>query len=225
RSQCSDRRQPSSRIDVPLRVRRPRGLDDFQRWQQRQRQSDWFAGRRRNSIHLDSGSGEVSRAPAHTMLTFTGISRQGRRPQTSLTAGWVLYASIGALVATLLSPPALRAQTPAGTQITSITMLSFVGQNGLTYTTADTLTLLVGLAGGADVLPPRSVVTDPSTTVTFAHTVTNIGNGTDGISVMSTSRSGWVTRVYRDTDNSGTLTAGDQLLTSPMTLALGASAA
>jgi len=104
------------------------------------------------------------------------------------------------LVTTLLSPPALRAQTPAGTQITSITMLSFVGQNGLTYTTADTLTLLVGQAGGADVLPPRSVVAEPSTTVTFAHTVTNIGNGTDGISVMSTSRSGWVTPFVRNTE-------------------------
>ena len=158
------------------------------------------------------------------MLTLTRIIRWGRRPQSSLTAGWVLYALIGGLLATLVSPTTLRAQTPAGTPITSITVLTFVGQNGLTYTAADTLTLLVGQAGGADVIPPRSVVTDPSTTVTFAHTITNIGNTTDGLTVSATSRAGWVTRVYRDADNSGTLTAGDQLLSSPITLAMGATA-
>ena len=158
------------------------------------------------------------------MLTLTRIIRWGRRPQSSLTAGWVLYALIGGLLATLVSPTTLRAQTPAGTPITSITVLTFVGQNGLTYTAADTLTLLVGQAGGADVIPPRSVVTDPSTTVTFAHTITNIGNATDGLTVSATSRAGWVTRVYRDADNSGTLTAGDQLLSSPITLAMGATA-
>src|SRR5438094_2923949 len=159
------------------------------------------------------------------MLTSTRIIRWGHGPQTSLTAGWVSRVLIGALSALLLSPRASASQTPAGTQITSITVLTFVGQNGLTYTAADTLTLLVGQAGGADVVPPRSVITDPSTTVTFAHTITNIGNGTDGLLVSASSRAGWPTRVYRDTDNSGTLSAGDQLLSSPVTLAMGATAA
>src|SRR5689334_11036033 len=159
------------------------------------------------------------------MLTLSRIIRWGRRPQTSLTAGWVLYALIGALSAVLLSPRASSAQTPAGTPIRSITVLTFVGSNGLTYTAADTLTILVGQAGGADVIPQRSVVTDPSTTVTFAHTVSNIGNGTDGISVTALSRAGWVTRVYLDVDQSGTVNAGDQLLTTPINLAMGATAA
>src|SRR4051794_16641601 len=143
------------------------------------------------------------------MLSLSRIVRWGRRPQTSLTAGWVLYAHIGALLAMLLSPTVSRAQTPAGTQIRTIAVLTFVGSNGLPYSVADTLTVLVGQAGGADVIPPRSVVTDPSTTVTFGHTVSNIGNATDGITVSATSRAGWVTRVYRDLDNSGTLSAGD----------------
>ncbi|HEY2855298.1 MAG TPA: hypothetical protein VGJ18_20770, partial [Gemmatimonadaceae bacterium] len=159
------------------------------------------------------------------MLTLTRIIRWGRRPQTSLTAGWVFYALIGALSAVLLSPRASRAQTPAGTQIVDITTLSFVGSNGLSYSAADTVTLLVGQAGGVAVLPQRSVVTDPSTTVTFAHTISNIGNGTDGITVGATSRAGWTTRAYLDVDKSGTLTAGDQLLTSPVSLAMGATAA
>src|SRR5438105_6913408 len=159
------------------------------------------------------------------MRSFIHIIRSGHRPQSGLRAGWVIYALIGAVAMATLSPSLLRAQTPAGTQIRSITVLTFVGSNGLTYTAADTLTLLVGQAGGADVIPPRSVVTDPSTTVTFAHTVSNIGNGSDGIAVSAISRSGWTTRVYLDVDQSGTVNGGDQLLTSPITLAMGATAA
>ena len=159
------------------------------------------------------------------MLTLSRIIRWGRRPQTSRKAGWALYALIGALSAVLLSPRASRAQTPAGTKIVDITNLSFIGSNGLPYSSADTLTLLVGQEAGVAVIPQRSVVTDPATTVSFAHTISNIGNGTDGISVGATSRTGWTTRVYLDVDRSGTLTAGDQLLTSPVSLAMGATAA
>jgi hypothetical protein len=86
------------------------------------------------------------------MRSFIHIIRSGRRPQSGLRAGWVLYASIGATVLAALGPSRLlRAQTPAGTAIRSITVLTFVGSNGLTYSAADTLTLIVGQAGGADV--------------------------------------------------------------------------
>ena len=159
------------------------------------------------------------------MHSLVRIIRWGRRPQSGrlTAAGWLVYALIGAL-SVLVAPAALRSQTPAGTQIVSITVLNFIGSNGLPYSTADTLTLLVGQMGGTGIVPPRSVVTDPSTTVTFAHTVSNVGNGSDGISISAVSRSGWTTRVYLDADKSGTLTSGDQLLTSPLTLAMGATA-
>src|SRR3982751_5697345 len=160
------------------------------------------------------------------MLTLSCIIRLGRSARTSLTAGRVSYAPIGALVVTLLASPRVsRAQTPAGTQITTISVLTFVGSNGLNYTAADTLTLTVGQAGGADIIPQRSVVTDPSTTVTFTHTIGNIGNATDGISVTATSRAGWTTRVYLDADKSGTLTAGDALITSPVSLSMATTGA
>ena len=158
------------------------------------------------------------------MLSLTRIIRQGRGPQTSLTAGWVSRVLIGAVVATLASSLPLRAQTPAGTQITSITVVNFIGSNGLPYSTADTIILTVGQEAGVTLVPQGSVVTDPSTTVTFAHTITNIGNGTDAFSVTATSRSGWATRVYLDIDKSGTLSAGDQLIAAPISLAMGASA-
>ena len=161
------------------------------------------------------------------MLILSRISRWGRGPQLGLRAGWVLRGLAGACVAAFALPHALRAQspTPAGTQIRSITTLQFIGSNGLPYNAADTITLLVGQEAGVDVLPQRSVVTDPSTTVTFAHTISNVGNGPDQLTVGATSRSGWTTRVYLDVDNSGTLTAADQLLTSPVSLAMTASAA
>src|SRR3954464_14648647 len=146
------------------------------------------------------------------------IIRLGRSARTSLTAGRGCYALVGALAATIVSPQVSRAQTPAGTPITTISVLTFVGSNGLTYTAADTLTLTVGQAGGADIIPQRSVVTDPSTTVTFTHTIGNIGNATDGIIVTATSRAGWTTRVYLDADKSGTLTPGDALITLPVSL-------
>ena len=113
-------------------------------------------------------------------MMLTRIIRLGQRARTSFTAGRVALALVGALSATMLSPRVSCAQTPAGTPITMISVLTFVGSNGLTYTAADTLTLTVGQAGGADIVPQRSVVTDPSTTVTFTHTIANIGNGTDG---------------------------------------------
>ncbi len=158
------------------------------------------------------------------MLSLIRIIRQGRGPQTSLTAGWVFCALIGAVVAMLSTPLPLRAQTPAGTQITSITVLNFIGSNGLPYQTADTIILTVGQEAGVNLVPQGSVVTDPSTTVTFAHTITNVGNGTDGFSLTATSRAGWTTRVYLDADKSGTLTAGDQLIVAAVSLAMGASA-
>jgi uncharacterized repeat protein (TIGR01451 family) len=159
------------------------------------------------------------------MHTFSRIIRRGRRPQASLTAGWVLYVLFGALSALLLSPRASRAQTPAGTPIVTITTLAFVGSNGLPYSVADTLTLFVGQAAGVTVIPPRSVITDPSTTVTFAHAVSNIGNAADGLVIAPTSRAGWTTRVYLDVDASGTLTVGDLLLTLPLALPMTTSAA
>ena len=61
------------------------------------------------------------------MLSWIRIIRLGRGPQTSLTAGWVSGVLFGAVLATLGSPVPLRAQTPAGTKITSITTLNFIG--------------------------------------------------------------------------------------------------
>ena len=159
------------------------------------------------------------------MHTSTRIIRRGRGPHASLTAGWVSCVLFGALSALLLSPRALRAQTPAGTPIVSITTLTFVGSNGLPYSAADTLRLFVGQEAGVTVVPPRSVITDPATTVTFAHTVTNIGNAPDNFDITAISRAGWTTRVYLDVDGSGTVTAGDQLVASPLSLAMSASAA
>ncbi len=124
-----------------------------------------------------------------------------------------------------LFAPAVRAQTPAGTQINSFAEATYEAPNGLIYTAySDTLVMVVAQVAGQDIGPPRSAVGDPGTTVVFSHTLTNMGNGTDSTTVVATSQVGWPVRVHRDVNADGVLDAGDPQVTSPIVLAMGEAA-
>jgi uncharacterized repeat protein (TIGR01451 family) len=73
-----------------------------------------------------------------------------------------------------------------------------------------------------DLAPPRASIGDPGTTIVFAHTLQNIGNGQDSFTVAAASQAGWATRVYHDANGSGTLDPGDTPLSGPVPLAAGA---
>lgn len=146
---------------------------------------------------------------------------------------WGLAGTRAALLALALAvvpvaPARLAAQspTPAGTVIASYAEATYASPNGQSYTaTSNVLTMIVAQVAGVDLTPLRSAVANPGTTVLFAHTLTNLGNGTDSMAVLGTSAAGWPVRAYRDADADGALGAGDVELTRPVTLAMGASAA
>ncbi len=125
-----------------------------------------------------------------------------------------------------LFAPAVWAQTPAGTQISSFAQASYEAPNGLTFLAySDTLVMVVAQVAGTDLEPPRSAVSDPAKTVVFNHTLTNMGNGTDSMTVVATSRMGWPVRMHLDANADGALDAGDPQVSGPITLAMGDVAA
>ncbi len=124
-----------------------------------------------------------------------------------------------------LFAPAVWAQTPAGTQINSFAEASYEAPNGLIFTAySDTLLMVVAQVAGTDLEPPRSAVSDPAKIVAFSHALTNMGNGTDSMTVVATSQMGWPVRVHLDVNADGVLDAGDPEVTGPIVLAMGAAA-
>jgi uncharacterized repeat protein (TIGR01451 family) len=136
-------------------------------------------------------------------------------------AGWGL-----GVLAVLWTVTDLRAQaTPAGTQIPNAAQVTWQDLNGQAYSAgSNTVVLTVGQVGGVDVEPPRASVTDPGTTVLFAHTLQNIGNGTDSFTVAGRSKAGWTVRVYLDANGNGLLDGGETIVSTPIPLLAGASA-
>jgi hypothetical protein len=61
--------------------------------------------------------------------------------------------------------------------------------------------------------PDHSVVTDPDTTLYFAHTLVNIGQ-TDVFDLRARSNVGWTTKIYEDSDGDGVLDAGEPEVSS-----------
>ena len=104
--------------------------------------------------------------------------------------------------ALVLAAPALGAQgTPAGTVIRSWASVSFtIGGFSYTYP-SDTADLVVAQVGGADVEPPRVSSGAAGTTVLFAHTLTNVGNGVDSFDLAAASVHGWPVTLYHDANS------------------------
>ncbi len=137
---------------------------------------------------------------------------------------WIGRALSALLFLGLCAPHAL-AQTPAGTQITATADAAYDDENGNSYTaSSNTVSMTVGQVAGVDIEPPRSSMADPGNTVVFPHTLDNMGNGLDSMSVAATSQMGWSVRIYEDINGNAALDAGDPLMTGPLTLAMGATA-
>ena len=143
---------------------------------------------------------------------------RGCRDQLGLRAGWVLCALLA------FSGATLGAQTPAGTRIVSRTNGSYEASTGAIFTFSDSVVVVVGQVAGAGVTPSRVLTGDAGVTSIIGHTLTNMGNGGDSLAATASSRHGWPTRIYRDANGNGALDAGDALLTTPIFLAMQASA-
>ncbi|MBI3945958.1 MAG: DUF11 domain-containing protein [Armatimonadetes bacterium] len=67
-------------------------------------------------------------------------------------------------------------------------------------------------AAGVSIEPPRSAQAKPGTSVTFAHTVGNLGVVPDTVNLTATAPAGWDVALYRDVNGDGQLDAGDTAL-------------
>lgn len=89
-------------------------------------------------------------------------------------------------VATVATRTGAVAQTPTpeGTRIRNIATVTFTDANSNAYlAVADTVDVMVGFAAGVDATGAASAAPDPGATDTLTFTITNIGNGTDIVSV------------------------------------------
>lgn len=112
--------------------------------------------------------------------------------------------------------------TPAGTRIANSAQVSYQSQNGLTFTVAsDADVMTVGQVAGVDVNPPEVVVADPGTTVSVAHSLTNLGNATDSFTVVGRSAFAWPVRVHVDVNANAVLDPGDTPVAGALALAMG----
>ena len=139
-----------------------------------------------------------------------GLTVAGRTAAL-LCAFWLFVAS------------ALAAQgTPAGTLIRAWAAATFDTPSGTGYVSvSDTADLLVGQVAGADVEPPRVSSGAAGTTVLFAHTLTNVGNGADAFALAGASVHGWPVTLYRDANGNGILDPSDLAITAPLALGYG----
>jgi len=130
------------------------------------------------------------------------------------------------LLLLLAGAPGLGAQgTPAGTQIITTAQVTYQSQNGESFTAvSNAVVMVVGQVGGVDLDPPGASTADPGVTVSFAHTLRNIGNGTDSFTVAAASRAGWPVRVYLDQNGNGAKDTGEPLASAPIAIASGAIA-
>src|SRR6059036_348608 len=105
--------------------------------------------------------------------------KSGRSVRRGLTVA--ARAAAFLLAAGVLTAPSLKAQgTPAGTVIRSWAFVTYQNANAQQgVATSDTVSLLVGQVAGVDLEPPRVSAGLASSAILFAHSLANLGNGTD----------------------------------------------
>ncbi len=118
------------------------------------------------------------------------------------------YLLAAALLLAATALPVLAAGTPAGTGITNQATVDYADANGNPLQAlSNVVTTTVSQVGGVDVAPDNAGGGDPGDTVSYLHTVTNTGNGTDTIDVTAASSQGWTVNLYLD-DGDGVFEPG-----------------
>jgi trimeric autotransporter adhesin len=134
----------------------------------------------------------------------------------------VIVPALGILLFGLTANELSAQPTPAGTRIVNSAQVSYQSQNGLTFTVvSDADAMTVGQVAGVDVDPPEVVVADPGTTVSVAHSLTNLGNATDSFTVVGRSVAPWPVRVHVDVNANAVLDPGDTPVAGALALAMG----
>ncbi|MFN7966893.1 MAG: hypothetical protein U0V87_14515 [Acidobacteriota bacterium] len=104
---------------------------------------------------------------------------------------WVVSATLLCVVALVSTVPALAIGTVAGTNITNTATVAYKDVNGNNLSaTSNTVTTTVSQVAAVDISPNNSSTADPGDVVSYPHTITNNGNGTDTIDVSFVSSQG-----------------------------------
>jgi uncharacterized repeat protein (TIGR01451 family) len=103
--------------------------------------------------------------------------------------------------------------TPAGTPITNQATVTYNDPLGNSFTAlSNVVTTVVSQVASVDVAPDNATTTTPSTTVTYAHTVSNLGNGPDTIDITTSSSQGWTVDLHFDLNGDGLYQVTDPAL-------------
>jgi len=103
--------------------------------------------------------------------------------------------------------------TPAGTPITNQATVTYNDPLGNSFTAlSNVVTTVVSQVASVDVAPDNATTTTPNTVVTYAHTVSNLGNGPDTIDITTASSQGWTVALYFDANGDGLYQASDPAL-------------
>jgi len=103
--------------------------------------------------------------------------------------------------------------TPAGTPINNQATVTYNDPLGNSFTAlSNVVTTLVSQVASVDVAPDNATTTTPSTTVTYSHTVANLGNGPDTIDITTASSQGWTVDLYFDLNGDGLYQVTDPVL-------------
>lgn len=127
---------------------------------------------------------------------------------------WAVGATLLCLVALVSTVPALALGTPAGTNITNTATVKYKDVNGNNLTaTSNTVSTIVSQVAAVDISPNNSATASPGDVVSYPHTITNNGNGSDTIDLSFVSSQGWTVQVFADTNGNGVVDVGESLLT------------
>ena len=128
---------------------------------------------------------------------------------------------VAVLLSLVAGPAARHAEAqgvPAGTQIRSWAIASFV-MNGEPFTLlSDTSVVVVGQVAGPDLEPPRVTSGAIGTNVLLQQVLTNAGNGTDSFTVVGASTRGWAVTLFLDLNGNGQIDGGDTPLSGAASL-------
>lgn len=103
--------------------------------------------------------------------------------------------------------------TPAGTNITNQATVNYRDANGNGLTAlSNVVTTTVSQVASVDVSPDSSSPATPGDVLTYAHVVSNLGNGPDTIDITAASSQGWTLALYADVNGNGTYEAGTDTL-------------
>ena len=119
------------------------------------------------------------------------------------------FALLSVLVVLGFTTAVFAMGTPAGTNITNQATVDYEDANGNSFTElSNVVTTTVSQVAAVQTAPDNTGNATPSDTMYYAHTVTNLGNGSDLFDMTVSSTQGWSVTLYEDVNGNGVYDSG-----------------